>query len=137
MENKQRYLDTIEELMVLADEIAKNQAFDVVPMSKDDIDKAEFVAGAKQLIIGLFGEKSPMYQEIGHAMNIFHYNRAERYLGIKGVLLAAKKRIEQGWLSNTRNELFSEIFADYLEHGTFSQREKAPYRGGSSCRCHS
>ncbi|HEY8688974.1 MAG TPA: hypothetical protein VIM07_07045 [Chitinophagaceae bacterium] len=112
-------MDKIDGLVKMADGIIEVINGDKQYISKDSTDQAQFLAEAQQFILDLYGKDSPMYLNYLSANRRTFKTYASLYAEVKGVLLAVRNNIDQGWLDNVRNELSAEIFDDYLEMASY------------------
>jgi len=116
--NKQKYLDKIDELIVLANGIlGGTEPSSLIYASATT---TEFRSSTATFIVSIYGEKSPFYQNF---LKSTHDDFASNYDEAKGVLLGIRKHIEQGWLDSVRNQLSAEIFGDYLEMARYLNQE--------------
>ena len=72
----------------------------------------EFQSLSKSFIINLYGENNPYFKNFEETVNAAHPGNVERG---RGILKSIKTEIEQGWLTEIRSLVTSEIFSDFLE----------------------
>lgn len=117
----------IDYLLNLADRFkasAKPSSIDLgfgeIPSTEYDTELyAELKNSAKSLVLKLYGDQHPYYNDLNESLT--NFGGAD---DTKGILNAIKHEIEEGFILSIRDLVSSEVFSDFIEMAEYLLKEK-------------
>lgn len=106
------YTQRVNDLLSIADDMLKTAVYSAGERSVDITSFYNFKTASLSLIRSIYSEEHPFY----HQFNVSVHRSITTSVEIgKGILNAAKKEIENGWLFSIKGIIAAEIFSDFLE----------------------
>jgi hypothetical protein len=110
----------VEELIVLAEEVLNKVGSTGHANSVSDESFFEFRTSSLSFLKSTFGTDHPFYQEFDKSVKSTIWINTQ--MG-RGILTAAKKEIDGGWIFTVRGLISAEIFSDFLEMAEYLLKE--------------
>lgn len=114
--NIEQLANRVDELLALGDEALKTEYSRGSGFNQKNFLDLEafyaFRASSMSFILNIFGENHPYFTDFTSRAESAQPTSAKRG---KGILIAIKNEIENGWLNTTKGLISADIFGDFLE----------------------